>query len=294
MNAPNELSVALTIPESVKTQMAGSNGAVTLADDFTIDCPEMAQMAADNMNLAKQASAALDQQRKHILEPLDELVRRVNSFFAPAITGFKNAEQIYKKKLTAWQTQEAKRIEDERRAAEEVARRARQEAEQRAAAERARAQAIADAKRREAEEAERKRAQAEAEGNARAAAAAAAAAARASQAAESAVQNAEAKAQAVELEAAAVASAVVPAETSAKIGGFTTRENFVAELQPDWTGTQARDAIIKACVERPDLAVFLDLNWKALNNAAKTYKGELKIPGIVAVDRRIAAGSRKG
>lgn len=285
--------VAIPISAEIRADLQAGNGVIEEAESYVIDCAEMAQVVADRMNGFKRAAEAIDEKRKHLLEPAKQMVERVNDFFRPAVEGLRRAEGICKVKLAGWADKERARLAEEARQREEVARKARQEAEARAAAERAKAEEIAAQKRREAEEAERRRKEAEEAGNTRAAQAAAAAAAKALEAADAAIENGAAKATEAELVGTAVAAAQATISEPAKIAGFSQRRNFVARLNDGISEVQAKELIVKEAASRPELLAFLDLNWKALDRAAKTFEDNLNVPGFCAKNVPIGAGSRK-
>jgi hypothetical protein len=183
-------------------------------------------------------------------------------------------------------TTEQKRLADEaerQRQAEE--RRVRQEAEAKAAAERAKAEQIAAEQRRQAEAAEAARRKAEAEGNAKAAARAAAEAATLQEKAVATIENADAKA--AETIMAAQAALQLPPATAEKVAGFSLRDNWKAELHPG-KGEYAVIALIVEAIAngRSDLLALLKLDMSAADKLAKALKGAMNVPGMLAVNRQ--------
>jgi hypothetical protein len=159
--------------------------ALAFIREFRIDTAEDYGLAADELRAIKARSAAIEAQRTGITKPLNEVLRRINDLFRGPGELLAEGERVLKAKMLAYD-QEQKRIADEqRRAAEAVA-----------AAERARLAAEAAERQRVAE--------------AQAAAAAAAKAAGDAQAAEVAQAAAE-RAQAEATVAATTAQLVVAA-----------------------------------------------------------------------------------
>lgn len=296
---PTTQTIVLPVKDSL---MAGVRpaGAVALATEFTIDCPEMAQMASDQCRSWAQRIDQLSAMEKDFLAPakkaLEDLKGVVAKWLLPARTDLEQGRKVLLAKGLAWTEQEKARLAREQAERDALARRLRQEAEAKAAAERARAEAQAQEARRKEQEAREAHAKALAEGNARAAAAAAAAQAKAAEQAQAAVENGEAKAQAVQLEAAAQVQAAPVAEP-VKIAGQSTKTVWEAELKPGVTIDQAKLLIVEAIAGgRHDLLALLDLDTAprgALNKLAAALKGSMSVPGFVAKATTSIAGSRK-
>jgi hypothetical protein len=288
---PQDLSVTLAVTEDIRRELQQTGRATAAATALIIDSPDMAQIAADEMNECKHRITRVEALYKGFIEPAKKIIAHAQSIFNPRLEDDRNAEVIYKQKIGAWQEVERKRIAVENAEREAAARKIRQEAEAKAAAEQARAaQQAAEARRKqqEAEEAQRK---AQAEGNARAAAAAAAAAAKAQEQANQALENGAARAQQVQLEAAAQVS-VAPVAEQVKIAGAQMRDNWVAVLSAK-DEDEAKAMIVAAVAARPDLLAYLTVNTKAINQSAKAQKKAMNIPGYVAENQPIVAGSRK-
>lgn len=291
-----DLSVTLTVTPQLVAELQRESGALELARAYTIVDDDDARAANGELKARIAAIEWLENRKAGFVRPAHEIVANAEALFDEPINQNKLAVKDLKTRLLAYTTEKQRLADEARRQADETARKARQEAEAKAAAERARAEEIAAGARREAEEAEARRKQAEAEGNARAAAAAASDAAKATAKAESVVENAEAKAQETILTAAA-APAVVAAPP-VKLAGFSTRDNWTAEVAPGFTEEQALRAIVVACAggnpmtERTDLLAMLKLDMSAAGKLAKALKGAFNVPGLVAVNRPVAA-SRK-
>lgn len=304
MGAPPEqkLSVSLNLTPQLVADLGRETGALTVAQTYVIDSPEMAVEANTELQDVKRRLKLVEDWRERFLAPVRQLTDTANEFFNPARQALQGAEAHLKTALLGWNKKEEERVAAERRNAEEAARRARAEAEAQAAAQRARAQQEADEKRRQAAlaEAERQRQEREAvrlraEGNAKAAAEAARAAATA--AAESAKREEEAQAKIEAGEAKAqqttMAAAAIPMEVvagPAKLAGFGSRENWGAELAPGKTEDEVKVAICSAIAGgRTDLFALIALDMKAAGKLAKALKANFNVPGLNAVNRPVAA-----
>lgn len=296
MDSPNPkvLSVSLTMTPELAGELQREQGALALAQAYVIDGPEMAQEANKQLQLVKGRITRLKELKGGFIAPAKQIIANAESLFDPAIQANQQAEHHLKSALLTFQVEEERKAEEARRARDAEERRQRQEADAKAAAERARAEEQAREARRQAEEAEAARRKAEAEGNVRAAAAAAAEAAKATARADAAIENGEAKAQQAQLTAAAAQSQVeAPAPTA--LGGFSKRDNWVAELAVA-NDEEALRLIVSAVTGiepakfvRPDLLAGVKLDWPTWNRLAKGLKKQMSVPGLRSVNKPIAA-----
>lgn len=284
------LAVQLSMPAETQATLRQYEGTRHVAEAYEIDSPEMAVEANNELRSIKASLKRLEELRKGFVAPAMQIVENARALFNPAIAGLTEGEKILKAKLLAWQQAEDRRIEEENRRIEEAARKARQEAEAKAAAERARADQQAAEANRKAQEAEEARRKAEAEGNARAAAAAAAEAAKQAERAAAAVENGEARAQVVQLQAAAAAPVATAAPV--KLAGLSYRDNWIAILAVNTTETQAIQKIAAALADRPELVALLKLDMSAATKMAKALKENFRVPGLAAENQKQVA-SRK-
>ena len=134
------------------------------------------------------------------------------------------------------------------------------------------------------------------EGNAKAAAeqerqarAAAAERARQEEAERTRVEEGEARAQQATLQAAA--SGPVAVAAPAKIAGFSSRDNWVADFEPGKTEDDVKLWIIKAIVTggRNDLLSLISLDAGAVKRLAKALRVNFNVPGMKAVNKPVAA-----
>jgi len=278
--ARTDLSVTLAMTPEIQARLREGEGALSSVKGYEIADHDTANAVAEEMNGYKRAIVKLEDLRKGFLRPAQEIIENAKSLFNPAIEGFKGAEAHCKLLLAGWSDKEQKRIALENAKREEAARKLRQEAEQKAAAELARANKEAEEKRRLALEEEAK-------GNA-------ARAAKLREQARGAEENGAAKAQDAHLQAAAAATAMPVAEQQ-KVSGTSMRDKWVPELAPGVADLAHAKAMIVEVIGkgRVDLLGYLDVNETAVRKAAEGLHEAMSVPGFVAVNRPIVAGSRK-
>lgn len=282
-------SIHLTMTPELATELQRETGALEVAHAYVVDSPAMAQEANKELKAVKIRILRMKELKAGFVAPAKTIIANAEALFDPPIKALTDAEQFIKIQLTVFQQLEERRIEDARRAREVGERLARQKAEQEAAAARARAEEEAREQRRRATEAEEARRKAEAEGNAKAAAKAAAEAAAAASRANAVEENAERKAQAIELAASALPSKVVEPEP-VKLDGFSTRDNWVAELGDGFDDEAVKREICSAIgAGRLELLSLVKLDMPAANKLAKALKKNFHVPGLVSVNRPIAA-----
>lgn len=286
-----EFKVELHMTPDLYRNLSREAGALDVARAFVIDGKDMADAANDELKSIKGRIAQVKKWREGFIEPAQKIMENARSLFNPAIQSLEAGEKFLKDALLTYTTEQQRLADEARRKAEEEARRLRQEAEAKAAAERARAEEQAREQRRIAQEAEERRKKAEAEGNARAAAAAAADAAKATEKAAAVVENAESKAQEAILTAAA--APVAPVVEAPKLAGFSSRDNWLAELKPGITEEQAvLEIAMEIAAGRRDLAAGLRLDMPTWNRLAKALKGAFNVPCLVAKNNPVAASRR--
>lgn len=284
---PQPLSVSLVMTPTMYTSLQREQGALTIAQAYEIDSASMAVEANTELQSVKGRIKQVKEWKSGFVAPAKQIIANAESLFDPALESLAQAEATLKAGLMTWQTAETKRIEDARRAQEEADRRARQKAEQEAAAIKAKADADAAEARRKAEEALQAQLKAVAEGDASAARAAAAEAAKQSEKAAAAIENGEMKS--IQTEMAAAARVTAPVETApAKLAGFSTRDNWVVELAAP-TEADAIKAIGAALATRPELIAMLKLDMPAAGKLAKALKHQFNVPGLKAVNKPVAA-----
>lgn len=292
------LSVSLVMTTEQYAELQREQMALDFARAFSITgTPEeqalMAQETNSELRLVKARLDRVKKQKEGFVEPAKTIITNAHALFDPAINALIAAEIHLKGQLTSYTDRETKRLDDLRRQQEAEERAARQKAAQEAAAAQARAAQEAQQRNREAAEAEERRLAAVKEGNDRAAKAAAADKAKAEEQAQAALENGEVRANEAQLAASAQpTTAVVP--EPAKLAGFSTRENYVAELAEAHTEDMAKAKIIEAIAvhNRKDLMPLLTVDMAAANRLAKALKKSMDVPGLRAVNRPVGT-SRK-
>jgi len=288
---PTELSITLRPAEVLP--FLGQSSSLTESESMVIDSHEMAQIAADERTALAKQIETLKKKKAEFIEPAERIVERAKALFDKPIADREAARTILGRKITDYREHERLRIEEENAMAKAEAERRRQKAEAEAAAERARAEQIAAEKRREAEASEAERKRAEADGDKRKAQAAAADVARRHQEAEAALQTGEAKAL-QKTQTAAVMTAAPVVAVPPVIAGSTQRDNWTNALKPDVTADQAKQQIVSAIAGgRTDLLGVVKIDEAAICKLAKALKSAMSVPGYVAVNRPIEAGSRR-
>jgi hypothetical protein len=274
------LSVSLIVPDDMRQQLSAGEKALEVVKSYTIEDNDTARAIAEEMNGYKRAIEFLKGWREKFLAPAKQQVETANEFFNPGIKGYEGAEAQCKRLLADWDAREKKRVALENLQREELARKLRQEAEAKAAGALARA-------REEAAEKERKAREAEEKGNA-------ARAAQLREQARAAEESGAARAREAHLEAAAKTEAA-PLVEQTKIVGAQMRDKWVFEFAPGVTDFGvAKKMIVDAIAKgREDLLGYLDLNEIALRKAAEGLHEGMAVPGFVAVNRPIVAGSKK-
>lgn len=292
---PQELSCILRVDATLQRQIAVGVSSREIAEAIVVDSPEMAQLASDERTNMARAIDQMKELRKGFLAPAQQIIDNAKALFNPALEALEESRSLIGSKLLAWQQAEEARKAELKRKADELARIVRQEAEAKAAAERASAEEVAAAARRDAEEAERRRQEAAAAGDTHAAAGAAIQAAMAQKRADAVIESATAKAEAIEIEA--TASIQTPGIAPSKIAGSTLKDNWIAALNdeiPGITEDKAKALIVAACAAgRTDLLAVLAVDQSALNKLAKALKGAMNVPGYKAFNDRKLAGKRK-
>ena len=285
------LSVVLTMDDTTRDMLSQAGGALIIAQEYVIDCPEMAQAASNERTSLAMRIDAMEKRRKKFIEPAEQIIANARGLFNPAIQALTAARNMLGDGLLAWDKKEKERIAKEKADKEAAERKARQEADAAAAAARARAKEKADEENRKAAAAEADRQKALRDGNARAAAAAAAVVATATERANAAIEEGDARA--VQAQVAVTAATIPVYNMPTKIAGSSVKENWVPVLNQGVTEEAALELIIKAAATDTQLRGLLKLDQSALNRLAKALKNAMRVPGYTARDVPTLAGSRK-
>lgn len=322
LSESKNLSVSLQFTPVIESEIQRSMTRLQEARQMvlTVDSPLMAQELSDEMGSIKRQIAAIEKLRKDFVEPAQKIIENARSLFNPALEALREAETVCKQGLGVWHEKEQRRIADETAKREAEERRARQEAEAKAAAERAKADEIARQKEAEARAAAEQRARAEAQEREAAEAkrraqeagdkeaakiaadqerkareqaqAQAATEAKANEQAQAAVENGAAKAAQIQVAAAAMVSAPMVA---AKIAGHTMRDNWIAKLAPKIPDHDAAKKLIveAAAGGRSDLYGLILIDDKSMDKMAKALKGAMSVPGYQAVNEPKSVAARR-
>ncbi|MCC6196759.1 MAG: hypothetical protein IT518_20080 [Burkholderiales bacterium] len=187
----------------------------SFASAYVVTTPEQYQAGAEDLKRVKAAQKHLEETRTAFTRPINESLKRLNSFFRAPAERLAAIERTIKSRLIAYSDEQERIRREKQRIADEEARQARLRAEREAAAAREKA----------AREAAELRARADAEAEAGRAAEAAKLAARA----EAKVERAEVKAESFQQAAAMIVAPVVQAEQPKAIG-VSTREVWKFEV----------------------------------------------------------------
>jgi protein subunit release factor B len=286
------VSVTVSFDDESKNHLGTAGGALSIARMFEIASHDDAQEAINERNANLKEIDWLEKRLEYVIGPFMEGVKRLRAVFKPAIDQRKAAVEYLNPLILEWDAKEKKRIAIENAEREETARRIRQEAEQKQAAELARAREEAAQKEAAAKEQEAKLAAAKTAGDQKAAQEAAQKAAALREQAAHVQESAAATATQIAIEAAATAP--TPLQEAPKLAGNQMRDKWVAELLPTYTEERAMLEICAAITEgRQDLLGVLKMDNSALGKLASGLKRNMIVPGYVAMNRPIVAGSRK-
>lgn len=257
-------TTTITVP-AVKVDDLKNQGNVALksASDLVIDCDEMYELAATELQTIKGTIKQLEEMRLAVSEPLHKAKTANDANFKAIKAPWEQAEQSVKAGMLAWVEKKEAEAAEERRKADELAAQARREAEAREAEARAAAQAaIAAAQTATDEEKFAEAVQA--------------------------ANEAEARAESFAMEAAIAAPTFVAAPRVAAVG-TQLRGTWKAEVEDKLA--LLRHIVAKA-EDNPDLLALVDINASSLNKRAKALEKNLNLPGVKAVfERSIAARS---
>lgn len=238
--------------------MKPADQARTMASLMTVTNALDRELAVEEIQGIKASLQELDRRRRTVTDPLNQAVKAVNAIFKPAVDALEAAESTLKGKVIAFDRAEEARIAEQRRIADEKARK------EAAAAAAAAAEVAA-----KAEEAARKaqeQAQAEAAaGNFEAAAA---------------HEMAAAQAQAQAAEVVAVAAQTVtaaPAPVAAPVRkGTASRTKWSAEVT-------SLIELVKHVATHPDMIGLLQVDQRAADKMAGALEAQMAIPGLKPV-----------
>lgn len=251
--------VDLTVPTETGRLLTKAQFAIDVAHSFDVPySAEMYQAVTAQLRESKQDAKALDELRKQITRPLDDLKTKTIAYYQPSVNNFLNSVTFYTGLLNKWDDEiEAKRkaeqarldaiAAEERRKKEEAARKAEEAA-----------RAKADEMRKQAEIAA-------AEGDTKAAE-------KLQARAESTEAKGQDKAEDLRATADMTAAPVVVAAAPA-VKGVSKRKTYSANVVDLM-------ALVKAVAAGQQPIECLQANQTFLNQQAKAFKENLNIPGV--------------
>lgn len=130
----------MTIPTNIAVQSPNTQQLSAQADQFlqtarAIVVTDQASMeaAARYLTENKSEQRRLETERRGMVDPLNDVVKKINALYKPVTDMLQRAESIVKQAIGAYQQQEQRRIAAEHAAAEEAARKERARLAQQAA-----------------------------------------------------------------------------------------------------------------------------------------------------------------
>lgn len=295
-----EQKTAVAVADTVKAMIRTAEDALTIAQTMSIADHDDYQFVIDERNSNLKTVDSLKAEMSKALDPLKLVVDTVRGWFGPGIVNTQAAIKIQNNMIGEWDAKIRREREEAEAKQREQERAARQQAERDAAAARAVGEAQAAEQRSIAAKAEQDRAAALQAGNAQAAEDAARVAATATESAHHAVETANAVATAATINAAAaVNNRTTVMAPMPEVKGNSMRKHFVAELNANTTQEEAKLKIIlsiaacHAAAQPMPLLGLLEIDEKALKKLAQSLESNMSVPGYTAVNRPIAAGSKK-
>jgi hypothetical protein len=222
---------------------------LTRYNQLTIVDHSQSVAVAGELKTIKAHLNELNAKEEAILGPIKQSIAEIKALFAPPREMLGQAERVLKNKIAAWQDAERKRIAEEQRRADEIARKERARLEAQAA----RAREVEQRKLIEAISAQSAAEQARTE---------------------AARQRAADKADALELQAHMIVAP--PVEAPPKIEGVSTRKTWRAVVID-------QGALVQAVASGDAPARLITVNQVELNKLARALQGDLKVPGVRAV-----------
>lgn len=109
-----------------------SNKFLTIAESIIVKTPQQAQVAGDWRNKIKTKLKQLDEERKELTRPLDEVKAKIMDKYRPAIDALNTAYKLFDKGLSEYLAIQEQIREEQQRKLEAEAEKKRQEAEAKA------------------------------------------------------------------------------------------------------------------------------------------------------------------
>lgn len=249
--------INLQVPQPEQALFKQATAALSMAKEYTIDGPEMRDLAATELTKIKGLQKSVETMRKGITQPIDAAKKAVMDLFRAPTTYLDQAEAILKGAIGDYDRAENRRRLEEQARLEEAARQERARMEAEAAARTAAAEA-------EAQEIQRKAEAAAAAGDVETAA-------RLNAAAESRVEQGVAEAVTLQQTATLITAPIAQAAPQTK--GVSTRKVWKAEIND-------KHALIRYVAEHPEYVDLLEPNMPAINKIALALKANCPLAGV--------------
>ena len=115
-------TATVALPPSPQIDVVGMARAVArnanVVNALTIDSAEMYEQAGIQLKRISEAAKQFDDQRKAIVTPINDSVKRINDLFRPTLEGLEAMRVKLKAAMTVWSDAEEARVAEERRVAE--------------------------------------------------------------------------------------------------------------------------------------------------------------------------------
>jgi predicted phage tail protein len=247
--------------------------ALSAAADYVIDSDELLEAAGEDLRQVKALQKQVEEKRTSITGPLNAAVKAINELFRAPKDYLDQAEKKLKGTMLAYASEQERKAEEARKAAEAAARAERERLAAIEAEQQRQAQEAAAAAQRAAREAE----EAAAAGDAEAAAQAQRVAAEQAAAAEAAA--AEAAATAVTAEVITMPVAVA---APARVTGISTSKSVDFEIED-------LHALVCHVAQHPELITLLAADTVKLRAQVRATGMNTKLPGVRVFEKRSMA-----
>ena len=100
------MSIALHIDDDMRRQINNDVGALSMAQEYIIDCAEMAQAASNERTTLAKRIDDLKARRNKFLGPAKEIIKQAEELFDPAIKNLNAAREYLGQGLISWNAKE--------------------------------------------------------------------------------------------------------------------------------------------------------------------------------------------
>lgn len=250
------------------TLQKNAQDALATAKAYVIDCPEMYELAAGELQQIKALQKGVEKQRTDITGPMNAALKAVNALFKAPSDWLDQAEAVLKRSMLGYQQAEEAKRREAQRIAEAAAAAERARIAAAAAAAEAAARAEAEALRKQAEEAKK---QGDIESAARLAS-------QAESRVEEGAVTVQELAQTKELISAPTVEKAIP-----KVSGLSMRRVWKVEVTD-------KLAFVKYIAEHPEYLELVEPNTPAVNKLGLALKQACPLAGVrVYEDEQLAS-----